>query len=350
MKRARLRGMVGFGMLCAVGCADGKGPTQVAGDDGKGVTVDVMTPIPLTVMGDTTYHGFAGGLYPGGNGMPTTHRQAGLAAASRVRPLDQTGRADPEGRYVLLSIGMSNATQEFCSGDSTYPCSAWSFVGQALADPDVDDAALELVNGASSGEEARVWADPRSPSYDRVRDEDLSPRGLSEQQVRAVWVKVANRRPSVALPAAGADAFALERLLGDIARALRVRYPNVEMVFLSSRIYAGYAMGPLNPEPYAYESGFSVKWVIEAQIAQAASGSVDDQAGDLQLGVVAPWLGWGPYLWADGSNPTPDGLAWQPTDFEADGTHPGPSGETKVGAALLSFFKTSPVTASWFLR
>ena len=36
---------------------------------------------------------------------------------------------------------------------------------------------------------------------------------------------------------------------------------------LSSRIYAGYAVTPLNPEPYAYESAFSVRGLIQQQMA-----------------------------------------------------------------------------------
>jgi hypothetical protein len=142
----------------------------------------------------------------------------------------------------------------------------------------------------------------------------------------------------------------LETELGDILRALRVRYPHLQEVFLSSRIYGGYAISPLNPEPYAYESGFSVKWVIQAQIQQMRNGGavVDARAGDLNDNTVAPWVAWGPYLWADGSRPRSDGLIWQRSDFRADGTHPSPAGIAKVGSALLRFFLDSPFTRCWF--
>ena len=61
-----------------------------------------------------------------------------------------------------------------------------------------------------------------------------------------------------------------------------------------------------------------------------------------------PLIVWGPYLWAE---PTPrsDGLSYQRTDFEEDGTHPSQIGETKIAGILLEFFKTSNYTKCWFV-
>lgn len=174
--------------------------------------------------------------------------------------------------------------------------------------------------------------------------------GLSERQVQIAWVKVVNPQPRVSLPSASADAFVLAGQIGQIARALKTRYPNLQQMFLSSRIYAGYANTDLNPEPYAFESGFSVKWAIESQIDQMAGGSDVGRTGDLRHDAgVAPWVGWGPYLWADGTTPRPDGLTWEQSDFMYDGTHPAAPARRKVGTMLLTFFTTSPVTSCWFL-
>ncbi len=303
--------------------------------------------VPLTDLGTGTYLGFHGGLYPEGrNEPPSDHAAVGLTRLAGIAPLDELGREDPGGRIVLLSVGMSNTTQEFCSGPVTR-CAPWSFVGQAAADPVVDQASLAIVDGAVGGHDAADWDDPDDPVYDRVRDDRLAILGLTEAQVRFVWIKQANARPTASLPSPAADAFRLEAALGRIVRALRKRYPNLGLTFISSRTYGGWATTPLNPEPFAYESGFAVKWLIAAQIEQTRTGRVDAEAGDLDL-VSTPWLGWGPYLWTPGDVPRSDGLTWTRDDVADDGTHPSRSGEEKVGRLLLEFFRTSPFAACWF--
>jgi hypothetical protein len=306
--------------------------------------------VPLTRLGSGTYLGFEGGLYPGGsNEPPADHAAAGRQTLARIEPLDILGRPDPRGRIVLVSVGMSNTTQEFCSQGGGRPCDPWSFVGQAAADSAVDTTSLALVNGARGGQAADTWDSPAESNYDLVRDRWLTPLGLSEAQVQVAWVKQANPRPTVSLPDSDADAFQLERSLGAIVRAMKTRWPNLGIVFLSSRIYGGYAESMLNPEPYAYETAFSVKWLIEAQIEQTRTGRVDLRSGDVGLVGGAPWLAWGPYLWSDGANPRGDGLVWLRADFAGDGTHPAQSGEEKVGSMLLEFFKVSPYSQCWFL-
>jgi hypothetical protein len=309
--------------------------------------------VPLTQLGSGLYLGqFQGGLYPGGsNAIPQAHLTAGLAAAAAVVPRNTLGAPDPQnGQVVLLSLGMSNTTLEFCiGGQGTTGCTPESFMGQAAADPAVNHATLTIVNGARGGQDAGHWLDPAGANYAYIATL-LGGLGLSEAQVQVVWVKQADGTPTTSLPSGSADAYGLETRLGMIARALRTRYPNVRQVFFSSRIYAGYASTNLNPEPWAYEGGFAVKWLVEAQITQMATPGTpaDPVAGDLDYGGVAPWVAWGPYLWADGTTPRSDGLTYVCADLNTDGTHPATGAVQKVGALLLDFFLTSPVTRSWF--
>ena len=332
-------------MLAMLAGCGGSDPTEPAG------TSPDTAKVPITDMPSLArYLGFEGGLYPGGNAMPAAQLAAGLARARAIRPLDPSGNPSPAGRYVLLSIGMSNTTQEFCSGGPSGQCASSSFMGQAAADQAVNRSTLAIMNGARGGQTAAAWVSLASPEYVRVRDSVLAPAGLTEQQVQIAWVKVANAQPTTSLPSNSSDAFTLVSQMGTIARTLKQRYPNLQQIFFSSRIYAGYATTTLNPEPYAYESGFAVKWVVQAQIDQMQQGRiVDTHAGDLDYRTVAPWVAWGPYLWGRGLTPRSDGLVWATTDLSSDGTHPSSSGVGKVGRMLLDFFKTSPVTRCWFL-
>lgn len=315
------------------------------------VSAAAQTRIPLTDLGAGTYKGYEGGLYENGlNVMPADHFAAGLAAAAAVRPLDAEGRPSPSGKIVLLSIGMSNTTQEFCAGNNPSPCTSWSFVGQAMADPAVNHSTLALVNGARGGQAADVWDAPDEQNYQLIRDQDLRPAGLTEAQVQVAWIKLANKQPSVGLPSDDADAWRLVEQLGNTLRAMKAHYPNLRLAYFSSRIYAGYATSTLNPEPYAYESAFAVKWLVQAQLDQMRAGHiVNTRAGDLDTRDAAPWIAWGPYMWADGMTPRSDGLTWARSDFQSDGTHPSQSGQQKVGTMLLDFFKQEPTAKGWFL-
>jgi hypothetical protein len=178
----------------------------------------------------------------------------------------------------------------------------------------------------------------------------LAPLGLSENQVEIAWIKLADARPTTSLPADSADAYVFLSNLGQVVRALKVRYPNLLLVFISSRVYGGYSTTDWNPEPYAYEEGFSVKWAIESQINEMRGLVANPRAGTLNYAKKsAPVILWGPYLWANGTTPRADGVTWDRTDFEADGAHVSQSGETKVAGMLLGFFKTSQYTRCWFL-
>ena len=162
-----------------------------------------------------------------------------------------------------------------------------------------------------------------------------------------VWVKQAEAGPS-RLGDFPAHARTLQSHLAGAMNILKQTFPNLRIAYLSSRIYAGYATTPLNPEPYAYESAFAVRWLIEDQIKGAPQLNYQAARGE----VKAPLLLWGPYLWADGETPRKsDGLVYKREDLsDRDGTHPSPSGREKVAQMLLKFLKSDPTARPWFTR
>ena len=276
--------------------------------------------VPLTDLGAASYGGFAGGLYPNGSNVPPpTYLEEGLAMAEQITPRSAGGQPDANGKIVLLSIGMSNTTQEFSD-----------FAQMAQADP-ARASSVVVVDGAQGGQDAETIKDA-SARFWQVVDQRLAAAGTTRQQVQAVWLKEAIARENRAFPA---DARALQADLAQIVGILTDRFPNLRIVYLSSRTYAGYASTSLNPEPHAYDSAFAVKWLIEERIRQPG---------------VGPWLAWGPYLWTAGAEGRGDGLTWTCGDVRDDGTHPSPSGQQKVGALLLDFFKTDPTARRWFVK
>jgi hypothetical protein len=174
-------------------------------------------------------------------------------------------------------------------------------------------------------------------------DQRLKDAGVTRAQVQVIWIKQADAGPTEGFPK---YAQTLQSELTRIVQLFPERFPNVKLVYLSSRTFGGYAKTRLNPEPYAYESGFSVKWLIEEQIKGDKGLNFDSSQGK----VKAPWLSWGPYLWANGTTKRADGFRWEEKDSASDGTHESPRGQEKVGKLLLEFFKTDTTTKPWFLK
>jgi hypothetical protein len=267
--------------------------------------------VPLTDLGKRRYKGHRGGLYPGGvNEPPRRYLKVGLSSAKRV------GRDGED--VALLSVGMSNATQEF-----------QAFIRIATQDPDVKPS-LKLVDGAIGGWDARRMARPRA-GYWRALDRRLAAEGVAPREVQVVWLKQAISGEDRPFPQ---DARALRANLRSIVKILARKFPNLRLIYTSSRTYAGYAVTALNPEPAAYDSGFAVRWLVQDRMEKRLRG---------------PWIGWGPYLWTDGTKGRADGFTWTCDDVRRDGTHPSAAGAVKIARQLLQFFKSHPTAKSWFL-
>jgi hypothetical protein len=289
---------------------------------------------PLTEMGNSLYERQFGGLYPGGkNERPEAHEAAGLRLAKQVIPLDSEGNRAKDGKIVLLSVGMSNTSQISIGFQ------------QALRRAKGKNPHLAFVNGAQGGmtaEAIQSAESDRGKTYWDVVDRRLKEASLTRAQVQVAWIKQADAGPSEGFPEYPRK---LQKEQANIVCLLHKRFPNLKLVYFSSRTYGGYATTRLNPEPYAYESGFGVKWLIEQQIKGDPDLNFDPKKGP----VKAPWLSWGPYLWANGTTKRADGFYSDKEDFAGDGTHHANAGVRKMGEQVLKFFESDSTTKSWFL-
>ena len=276
---------------------------------------------PLTDLGSAQYLGFAGGLYPEGkNSRPPAYEHAGVALGATVQPVNRDGKPSSSGKIVMISIGMSNTSCEFLE-----------FI--RLADADArKNPSLVMIDAARDGAAATDIAVPSGDYWIEV-DHRLQRYEVSTAQVQVVWLKTALARDHRSFPE---NARLVRRTLRSIVEILSAKFPQLKLVYISSRTYGGYSESDLSPEPGAYESGFGVKWFIEERI----NNSRPDRS--------IPWISWGPYLWANGLTPRNDGLIWERTDFEPDGAHTSPQGALKVATMLLEFFQKNAAAKRWF--
>jgi hypothetical protein len=280
---------------------------------------------PLTDLGaKDRYEGETGGLYgEGRNVPPESLRQAAQAQLRLIRPLDAAGDPDDNGVIGFVAISMSNATMEFSR-----------FKQLADLSP-LKSPRVVIVDCAQGGQAMAEWAPANAPPWAEARRR-LAAATVSLKQVQAVWIKLANKAPSGTLAEHGHK---LEQDTLAVLHNARAMFPNLRIAYLGSRIYGGYAVTGLNPEPYAYEGAFAVRWLIARQMEHDPELTLEK----------CPLLLWGPYLWADGARGRKfDHLTWEREDFGQDGTHPSNSGREKVADLLLDFMTQDPLAKSWF--
>jgi len=302
------------------------------------ISVDVAgtsTPIlALTDLGTGTYLGSEGGLYPDGtNVRPADHDAAGISLANQIQPLDADGNPDPDGKEAFLLLGPSFASEVLST-----------FLPIASADPALNPA-LVIVDGALPGETIETIANPANEYWNTILNYLIPNAGVTANQVQAVWTDEVLAFPSGVFPDDMSD------LLSDLrklAQDIHVFFPNAKLMYFSSRVYTGYSLGvsTQDPEPYAYESGFAVKWTIEDQLDGDPALNFDSTRGP----VMAPWLAWGPYYWTNGLLGRADGLTASCDDYRDDGNHPSDVvGRVKQSGILIDFFKSDTTTTPWYL-
>lgn len=291
--------------------------------------------VPITDLGTGMFEGFEGGLYPNGsNTRPSAQDSYGVTLAQGIVPLDGNGNFDPNGKYVMMAIGESTEQNEFNR-----------FLPIAESDP-TRNPNLVFVNGAQGGATPNNFTSPSSVYWSTVLNNYLPQNGVTPNQVVVIVMEDTDGIATGTFPS---DITNLQAEYETIMQTMHTLFPNLKMVYFSSRVYGGYSNGvghPDNPEPYAYEMGWAVKWAIQDQLNGNSNLNYNPANGP----VVAPWMSWGPYYWSNGMLGRKDGLIWDCADFAADGTHPSSQfGQLKVASQLLQFLKTDDTTVPWYL-
>jgi len=293
--------------------------------------------VDLPDLGTGSYLGAEGGLYPGGSNVrPPTHESDGLDLANGIVPLDSNGNYSPTGKYVLLSIGVSISRTMFSQFNLT-----------EAVDPQINPS-LVIVNGAIDGTESTYWRNFNDGSWQTVLNFYLPYANVTPKQVVAVWAMIPHSQPSGVFPAD------MTEQINDVISAIQnmqIYFPNLKLAYLESMHYGGYSTSNIVPEPYSYETGFAMQTIIADQINGDPALNYNPNNGP----VVAPWLSWGTYDWANGmlaNGPATNltsGLEWSCGDLGPDGIHASTVGKNKDAALITSFFKSDETATPWYL-
>jgi len=255
---------------------------------------------------------FRGLLYDNSNTLSGTNNSylsaqntRATTAAGAVQKLNTSGSPSSSGYIVLLTIGYSNTRYYWCTATadgyqvssytSTAPgtCDAGSFAATLVTGnsnaPNFASSSVIIIDGAQGSIPSSGWSPPNVTPYTNVGTYlgyvNKITGCCTASQVEVLWIDAVdgpigtNMFSTATLPSTSADAYTLEANLGNEIRSAMYNYPNTKLAFISPREYGGgCAMakrnpgpGCANPEPFAYEGGFSVKWAINAQIRQMAT-------------------------------------------------------------------------------
>ena len=304
-----------LGLVYSACCQSGSGQSGAAHDAAE--QRNGILP-PLVDLGPgQTYNGQEGGLYPGGSNVrPAAHDAAGQKIARGIVPLDADGNPDPvNGKIVIMPVSVSNGYGAWHLGDAGD--TSTTFMTRANANP-AKNPKLFIAYGFEyqlpGGNGGTGDPGPNSIFY-RSLDHALSEQGVTPRQVQIVWLSmpVSGTSWGLNLPPEArtfpADAQQSKHAWKEIVHAIHIRYPNVKIIYSSTKGAMYMSARTENPEfvggpiePWNHDAAWGVKWVIEDQINGAPDLNYDPARGP----VNAPWLSWGPYFWSypDGDAPT----------------------------------------------
>lgn len=299
-----------------------------------------------TVDGET----FRGGLYrDGSNEIPWFYRPTVDAKVAAITPLDASGSEDlTNGKIGLLHIGMSNCYQETRAA-----------LDLSAGDPEINPKVL-WVNGAVPGKTVPNWANDGDDCWTTCATR-MSDAGLDADQVQVLFYKNIYAHSS---SHGQLSIDSMQTWVQDCVTNAIGRFPNIRLVYLTSRTYAGYGGSGLSgappgkggtnlsPEPMAWQGSIAMRQVIDARMAGAFQPN-------------GPALVWGPYLWAPGALGRADEVRYHPLQFDVrDMVHPtdpigAPAtaaivakwgwGADRVGQRMVDFYKSDPTATPWFL-
>lgn len=296
--------------------------------------------IPLDVLGTDYYETYEGGLFKAGsNEMPYAHLDKGKKISNNLKRRDELGNIDPvDGTIMMIGMGASTASDAYNNFRDTMLALDWPGVNPCLEVKSV------FIGGKDMGDilnpDVHYW----DLFHDRLEEKFIDP-----DQIQIVWMMLQSEAESHNMETY------ITYVIGEyklILADMLTNMPNLRQVYITGMHYTGYTLETHERydamvEPKAYWGNIAIRELINKQID--SDPDLDFEGADRKV----PYITWGPYYWADGSNPrATDGLTWTCDEFRSDSTgggfHLKEEFQYKEGQMLRDFFETSEVTSIWF--
>jgi hypothetical protein len=325
---------ISFIVFFAIGCSKENGfKTQANNESNTSAAAKSVAKIPINDLGAGTFHGYTGGLYPGGLNYPTGSYAVDLYKICRnITPLDTFGNPSltENGKVLFVSIGWSTCGKNMRVLET-----------KTIENP-VTNPKLSLLTLNSGGGLARLnnVANPDDPYWSHVSTA-LKDSNASYRQVQIIYLETEDSTKNRSFPGRPLQ---VKAELESCFRVFKQKFPNVKMVYLLARTATfGANQHIFNTEPCPYYFGWACKWAIEDQI--------NGVAGTAYKGPnkVSPLITWGFYQWADSLPRSTDGFYWRSSE-SSDGLHANPVGQDTLATRFQNFLLTDRYAKKWYTK
>lgn len=295
--------------------------------------------IPLNDLGTGYYLDYEGGLFKEGSNSPTAaHLDKGKKIANNLKKRDDFGNIDEaNGTIMMIGMGASVASDAFNTFRDTMLAQDWPGVNPCLEVKSV------FIGGKDMGD----ILDPDQNYWGTFQDR-LDAKFIDPDQVQVAWMLMQSEATTHDVESYVTYVIGQYKLiLADMLDEM----PNLRIVFLSGMHYTGYT-APSHErydamvEPKGYWGNLAIRELINQQMD--GDPDLDFEGADRKV----PYITWGPYFWADGTNPRADGLSWSCEEFRSDSTgggfHLKEEYQYKEGDMIYDFLTTNDVAKLFF--
>lgn len=249
--------------------------------------------------------------------MPETHKTKGVEVANSIERINPAGIPAGNGRIIMANFGFSNAKQQFAGLMAAYKLKYGRGRPTTLVNLGTGNWPLnDMMN--------------KKAEYRKLLLDTMVKKKVTPEQVQIAVFKNSIRFQDKSYPA---DVNEYIDYLEEYRAFIIELFDNLKMWFIIFPNYSGYASDSApRREPFVFREGLAIDGFIRRH-----------------YGETAPWIGPGPYYWANGLIPRGDNLVWRCEHFIArDGVHPSALGLAETTDMLMRFFENSPVMKKLF--